>query len=124
MYHAIVIEESLKNKSVLEQYKILKTKIDGDWHLNILEIENIDQAIANIQPAMVAEKPYYWHIYDDGTTLDVIFREKIFHLDPNDKSTWREAAEYGAAKMNIPAEQLDFYPARFLDEAEWLASKD
>ncbi|MEK9156031.1 MAG: hypothetical protein AAB360_01875 [Patescibacteria group bacterium] len=123
MYHAVIIEESLADKTVLENYNILNTKIDDDWHLHIIKIPEPEAAIKKIQPAMVSNEPYYWHIFDEGKTLIVVFRDRVFRLDPNDQTAWREAAEYGAAKMNISAEQLDFYPSYISDEAEWLAGK-
>ena len=123
-YHAVVIEQSLEDKGVLENFKIINTKQSGDWDLHILEIDNIDQAIKTIQSAMVDDKPFYWHIYDENEVLIVVFREKFFKLDPKDKSTWSEAQKYGAELLGIPPEQLDFYPSQFSDEPEWLAGKD
>ncbi|MFQ6049780.1 MAG: hypothetical protein ACE5J0_01945 [Candidatus Paceibacterales bacterium] len=122
MYHSIIIEESLKNPKVLENYKILRTKFSPkqNWHLHIVEIsEPIEKAIKEIQEAMVADKPYYFHIYDEGKTLIVIFKKKVFYLNPLDQSTWQEAREYGASKLNIPPEQLDFYPTKISEEDSW-----
>lgn len=123
-YHAVVIEQSLKNKNVLNNFKILNTKHSGDWDLHIIEIENPSQSIKIIQPLMVSDKPYYWHIYDDNNSLIVIFREKFFNLDPKDKSTWVGAQKYGSKLLDILEEQLDFYPTQFSDEPEWLAGRD
>ncbi len=124
MYHAIVIEELLKDKNVLKEFKILKTKISGDWHLHILEISDPKIAVSKIQKAMVSDKPYYFHIFNDGKNLIVVFRDKIFHLDPNNQKTWQEAMKYGSEKLNIPEEQLDFFPTRISEEAEWLAGRN
>jgi len=124
MYHAVVIEESLGNKEVLKDFKILETKIGEDWKLDILEIPDVDDAIAKIQPAMVKDQPYYFHIFDEGKTLVIVFRQKVFRVDPNDISTWSEVAEYGSKELNIPIDQLDFYPTKISDEPEWLAGRD
>ena len=125
MYHAVIIEESLKNPEVLERYKILRTKFSSEenWHLHIVEIpEPPDKAIKEIQEAMVSDRPYYFHIYNEGKTLIVVFKDKFFQLDPNNKSTWQEAQKYGASKLNIPSDQLDFYPSRISEEDDWYAS--
>lgn len=122
MYHSIIIEESLENPKVLEKYKILKTKLSPEesWHLHIVEIsEPLEEAIRKIQNAMLPDKPYYFHIYNEGKTLIIIFKDKIFHLNPIDQSTWREVRKYGASKLNIPPEQLDFYPSKISEEEDW-----
>lgn len=122
MFHSIVIEESLENPEILKDYKILRTKFSKsqNWHLHIIEIpESVGEVSKKIQEAMVTDKPYYFHIYDEGNTLIVIFKKKIFNLDPNNKSTWKEAREYGASRLNIPPEQLDFYPTKISEEDDW-----
>jgi len=126
MYHSIIIEESLGDKKVLENYKILRTKFepaegpdDIDWHLHIIEIPEPEKAIKEFQAAMVNNKPYYFHIYNKGNTMMVIFKDKVFNLNPNDKSTWKDARAFGASKLNIPTEQLDFYPSRISEEDDW-----
>jgi len=126
MYHSIIIEESLKNPQVLKNYKILRTKFesketpsDVDWHLHIVEIFDPERAIKEIQNVMLSDKPYYFHIYDEGKKLIVIFKNKIFNLDPNNKKGWEEARAYGAERLNIPMEQLDFYPSRISEEEGW-----
>lgn len=122
MYHAIIIEESLADKSSLNNFRILNTKIDGDWHLHVIEIPDIEKAIEIIQPAMVIDDEYYWHIFDDGNILVVVFRDKAYRMDPADKLTWKEAQEHGA-NLGIARHQLDFYPLSFSDEPEWLAGR-
>jgi len=125
MYHSIIIEESLEKPEVLNNYKILRTRFspEENWHLHIVEVPDSEKAIKEIQEAMVSERPYYFHIYDEGKTLIVIFKDSVFHLDPNDKSFWKDARAYGATKLNIPAEQLDFYPSRIAEEEDWFNRK-
>jgi len=125
MYHSVIIEESLKNPEVLKNYKILRTKFSPkqNWHLHIVEIpEPVEEVIKNIQEAMLAEKPYYFHVYNEGKTLIVVFKDKIFNLNPENKSTWKESREYGASKLNIPTEQLDFVPKEISEEDSWYES--
>jgi hypothetical protein len=122
MYHSIIIEESLKNPEVLKNYKIIRTKFSAEqnWHLHIIEVPEIfDSFISEIQNEMVLDKPYYFHIYDQGKTLVIVFKDKIFNINPADESTWQEAREYGSQKLNIPAEQLDFYPTKISQEDDW-----
>jgi len=121
MYHSIIIEESLEKPKVLKNYKILRTRFSAkkNWHLHIVEIPEPEKAVKEIQEALVAKKPYYFHIYNEGKTLIIIFKDKIFHLDPGNQSTWKEARQYGASKLNIPADELDFYPSKISEEDSW-----
>ncbi len=122
MYHSIIIEESLRNPKVLENYKILRTKFSPkeNWHLHVVEIpEPLDKTIKEIQEVIVSNRPYYFHIYDGGETLIVVFKDKTFYLNPSDKLTWKEARAYGAQKLNISEEQLDFYPSKISEEDDW-----
>jgi len=122
MAHSIIIEESLKKPEVLDRYRILRTKFSEkqNWHLHIVEVkENLKDFIRKIQEAMVTEEPYYFHIYDEGTTLIVVFKDRVFNIDPSDQSTWKEARKYGADRLKIPSEQLDFYPTRPSEEDSW-----
>lgn len=122
MYHSIIIEESLENPKVLENYKILKTKFSSkkSWHLHIVEIpEPVESAIEEIQEAMVKDKPFYFHIYNKGKTLIIVFKDKVFNLDLADTSTWKDALEYGVFKLSIPIDELDFYPTKISEEEEW-----
>ena len=123
MYHSIIIQESLKDKKILEKYKIIQTKLSSRWHLHIVEFEGVESFIKDIQGSMVSDQPYYFHIYNAGKCLKVIFKDKVFNLDPRDKGTWTDARNFGAEKLNIPAKELDFFPKSFAEEEEWLKSK-
>lgn len=121
--HAVIIEECLANKEILKKHRILRTKFLPEpinWRLHIVELYgSLEEAIAEIQYSMVSDKPFYFHIYDEGITLIVVFKNNYFTLDPNDKITWMDAKIYGS-RLNIPAEQLDFYPARISEEDDWI----
>ena len=121
IYHAIVIEQSLEDNKILDNFKILNTKHSDDWNLHILEINDIEDAISKIQPAIINNEPYYWHIYDDNNILIIVYKNKIFNLDPKERKTWIDAQNYGAKLLNIPANELDFFPTQFSDESEWLS---
>jgi hypothetical protein len=126
MYHSIVIEESLTNVETFKKFKIIRTKFSTkeNWHLHIVKVDGfIEEFISTIQSTMVSDRPFYFHCYDEGNTLRVIFKDKIFDINPNDKSTWKEVSTYGARKLNIPTDQLDFYPSRISEEEDWYNKK-
>jgi len=49
---------------------------------------------------------WYAHFWK-GNKIIVVFHDKQFELDKNDKSTWKEAIEHGK-KQGIPEKELDF----------------
>ncbi|MDD5547725.1 MAG: hypothetical protein PHN74_02405 [Candidatus Pacebacteria bacterium] len=96
-----------------------ETPEDINWHLHIVEIPDLEKTIKKIQSAMATDKPYYFNIYDEGKTLIVVFKNKIFNLNPNDKNSWNEARAYGTSRLGISKEQLDFYPSKISEENSW-----
>ncbi len=123
-YHAVVIEQSLKDKGVLKSFKIQHQKHSGDWVLDVIEVGNPKLAIEAIQKEMVEDKGFYWHIYDNNKNLIIVFRDKVFYLDPRDMTTWEQAQAYGEKVLKIIPEQLDFFPTKLSDEEEWLRGKN
>jgi len=117
--HAIVVEESLRDKSALGRYSILKTKIDDNWHLHVIDVLHPEAFINDIQSQMMRGEEFYFHLYDEGYNLIIAFRNAFFNVDPLDPSTWKIAIEHGK-QLNIKEEQLDFYPRNYDDEAKWL----
>ncbi len=120
--HALIVEESLANKEILNKHRILRTKFLPEpinWRLHIVNLlGSVDDAITEIQYSMVSDKPFYFHVFDEGKTLIVVFKNNYFTLDPNNKLTWMEAKIYGS-KLNIPESQLDFFPTRISEEEDW-----
>ncbi len=119
MYHAIVVEESLANKKFLGNYKILNTKVSQNKHFHIILLSDLDDFSIKIQKAMRPNKPYYCHVYDNGISLRIIFKDATFHVNPNNKNTWVPAKRHGLT-LNIPKEELDFFPTRIKEEEKWL----
>jgi hypothetical protein len=116
-YHGIVIQESIRDPTVLYQMKILGTKTGKKWTLLKIEVEprSVDETIRLIQTNLLSEKgaPYYAYLYR-GDELIVVFPERTFRVSP-DKNSWSEAVSYGES-LNVPRTELDFRPCRFKDE--------
>lgn len=114
-YHGIVIEEGLKDPSILNKVKILGKKGVGEWTLLRVGVEEseINKVIRLIQKYLVTEPAYYAHFYRKEE-LVAVFPRKIFYLTPS-KETWKPAVDYGKS-VGIPEEELDFKPCRFEEE--------
>lgn len=85
--------------------EITKTEIahKGKWTLRTVNItkEKI-QYLSN----KIKSNSYYMHFWDNRNII-VVFRNKIFEIDYDDKNTWKDAIEYGVS-IGISKEQLDF----------------
>lgn len=118
MYHGIIIDQEFNDPSFYNSFKIFNKKQSGAWGIYGIEIENpqLDNSILQIQQNMKTDEPWYAHLYNDDKLI-VIFKNKVFKVKPH-ASTWQPIIEYGK-KLNIPKEQLDFWPNRFQDERHY-----
>jgi len=120
-YHGILLDLQFGEDSFIEKnFKIFakRKSSSNPWILYGIEIgdKNLDDGIAKIQTAMKSDAPYYAHLYNDNEVI-VIFKSKVFYVKPH-ISTWNEIVRYGAS-LDIPSEQLDFWPNRFQDEIHY-----
>jgi len=120
-YKGVIIEESLENKDVFKNIKILSTKIEQvvekhktpwlkQWTLHTVEIpENEGENVAlEISKSLESLHPWYSDFKDKNTHF-IIFRNKIFKIDRTSKEQCNQAKEYGIS-LGIPYYQVDFKP--------------
>lgn len=116
-FHGIIIENSLKDPSILQAFKILSTRTiqNPPWKMNKVLIEGVElQKATDLVQQNLDKGPWYVHFYN-GEKLRIIFRDAVFDVSAKDKITWQLAVEHGA-KLKITSKQLDFGPCRFEDE--------
>ncbi len=113
-WKGIIISESLEEPSMLNEFDVYKARISkrdeliddegtrGRWH--IYWVYATDKQIETLSNQI--KKGWYAHFWKDQKLL-AAFRNKKFEFRAKDKSTWREAVEYGKC-LEIPEEQLDF----------------
>ena len=120
-YKGVIIEESLENKDILKDVKILETKVEEvveehktpwikQWTLHTVEIlENQVASVAEkISKALDSEHNWYADFKND-THHYIIFRDKVFYIDRKSKEQYDEAKHYGIS-LGIPEYQVDFAP--------------
>lgn len=121
-FKGVIIEESLKDKSVLNDVKILSTKIEPvtnkhktpwvrQWTLHDVEIpaEKATEIAEKISKALDREHDWYADYKTDREHY-VIYRDKVFHItNRSDKKQYDAATAYGIS-IGIPAYQVDFSP--------------
>lgn len=108
-YKGIIIEESLEDRSVLDGLNVLSVKEEVDmdssydkWHLYTIQVSRDE--IEQLQRYL--KQGWYMHFWK-GRDVIVVYRDKMFELNFDDKATWKDAVEYGKS-LGIPDEQLDF----------------
>lgn len=115
-----VIEESLKDKSVLNNLNIVSTRVEKvtadhktpwlkQWTLHTIEVKDPEaQELAKKLSKSLEDN--YWYIdYKDDDTHYVIFPKKIFKVNRKQPKEYKPVVEYGLS-LNIPIYQLDFSP--------------
>jgi len=123
MYHGIIIDQEFNDKSFPESFKVFAKKQDETWGIFGIEIEDsqLEESITKIQKNMRSDEPWYAHFYNDKQLI-VIFKNNVFRVEPH-ISSWKPIVDYGR-ELNIPGEQLDFWPNRFQDEIHYFSKEN
>jgi len=123
-FKGTIIEESLADKSILKDFKILSTRVEPvtdehktpwikQWTLDEVEIpaSKAQQLAKRIGEALDNEHEWYADFKND-THHYIIFRNRVFLVDRTDADQYKEAVKYGMS-LGIPGYQLDFTPEIF-----------
>jgi len=122
-YKGVIIEESLEDKDILKEVKILETKIEPvtkehsspwlkRWTLHTVEVPETQIAgiAEKIKRAIDSSHSGSWYVdFKNNETHFIIFSDKIFKVDRTNKEQYDEAKRYGVS-LGIPDYQLDFSP--------------
>ena len=120
-YKGVIIEESLGNKGILKEVRILSTKIEQvtdkhqtpwikQWTLHTVEIpESEAKEIAEeLSNSLDYEHGGSWYAdFKNKTHHYIIFRDKVFKVDRTKKEQYDEVTKYGIL-LGIPDYQVDF----------------
>lgn len=121
-FRGTIIEESLKDLSVLGDVKVVSTKVVPaterhktpwvkQWTLHTVEVpqERVVEVTENIRRAL--DRQHNWYAdYKSDKEHFIIYRDKVFHItDRSNKAQYDEATEHGIA-VGIPDYQVDFSP--------------
>ena len=121
-FTGVIIEESLTDKSVLDDVRIVSTKVEPvveahrtpwvkQWTMHNVEIaaEKATKIAERISEALDREHNWYADYKTDKEHF-VIYRDEIFHItDRSDKAQYDEATKHGVS-IGIPDYQVDFSP--------------
>ena len=122
-YKGEIIEESLADKSILKQFRILSTRTEKatkrhktpwlkQWTLHLVEVPDEDaEKDAELLSKGIDTSHNSWYVdYKNENTHYIIFPGKVFKVDRKKPDQYRKATEYGVS-LGIPGYQLDFSPS-------------
>lgn len=120
-YKGVIIEESLKDKKVLKNIKIISTEIEKvtkkhktpwikQWTMHTVEVpeKEISLFSEKISKALDSEHNWYADLKNKKYHY-IIFRNKVFKVDRTKKKEYDKVRKYGVS-LGIPEYQLDFSP--------------
>lgn len=122
-YKGTIIEESLADKSVLKDIRILGTRVEPvtekhqtpwlkQWTLHTVEISQAraDEAAEKISQSLDYSHGSAWYAdFKNDQWHYIIFKEKIFKVPRDSEEEYRKVREYGIS-LGIPSYQVDFSP--------------
>jgi hypothetical protein len=119
-YEGVIIEESLENKDILKDLRIISTKVKPisedhktpwlkKWTLHTINVPANDaDKVAEIISKSLDGKHWYAD-YKNTRTHYIIYPNKVFKIDRTKVEEYKAATKFGLA-LGIPDNQLDFAP--------------
>jgi hypothetical protein len=122
-YKGVIIEESLKDKSVLKKVIILSTKVEQviekhktpwlkQWTLHTVKVseEKAEKIAQKLSKALDYSHNNSWYAdFKNDHFAYIIFKDKVFKIRLDDAEGFKEAKQYGIS-LGIPEYQVDFAP--------------
>lgn len=120
-YQGIIIEESLDNKEVLSNVKIIKTKVSPvnekhrtpwvkQWTMHTIEVLEKDVEKIADQLSKDLDKKHAWYAdFKNENYHFIIFLGKVFKVNLKNPVLYKDAKAYGIS-IGIPDYQVDFAP--------------
>ena len=121
-FQGIIIDESLVDKLVLDDVRIVSTKVElvtknhrtpwvKQWTMHEVKVDSkgAEQVAERISKALDSKHQWYADFKTDKEHY-IIYRDKVFHVtNRSDKMQYEAATKYGIS-LGIPDYQVDFSP--------------
>ncbi|MFA5406600.1 MAG: hypothetical protein WC307_04565 [Candidatus Nanoarchaeia archaeon] len=120
-YKGVIIEESLVDKSVLDDVTIITTNVElvtnehqtpwlEKWtlHTIIVPMSKVDLVAEKLSQSLDPEHDWYADFKNDFIHY-IVFRGKVFKVNRKNKEEYEQVTKYGLS-LGIPDYQLDFSP--------------
>ncbi len=127
-FRGVVIEESLENKAVLGNIKIIDCKTEKvtkkhctpwvkQWTLLTIQIPELEANKIAQQLSQSLDSKHAWYAdFKNKHTHYILFRNKVFKINRTKKQEYQNATNYGIS-IGIPNHQVDFNP--FVKKWKW-----
>ncbi len=124
-FTGVIIEESLMDRSILDQLKIVSTKVRPvgereqtphvkQWTLHTVEIssEHADAFASELSKVLEGNnQTSYWYAdCKNDQLVYIIFPNRVFKIYRDDPEGFQEARKYGIT-LGMPEHQVSFSPA-------------
>ncbi|MCH5171116.1 MAG: hypothetical protein J1F24_07500 [Oscillospiraceae bacterium] len=104
-YTGCIIEESMKDKTILNEFRIVESVTDdGTSYIVEIDESKIDDIVLKLQAAMSDEKIWYTDLKNCNFHY-IIYNDRIFKVNRDFPEQYEEAKEYGL-KRGIPEDYL------------------
>jgi hypothetical protein len=120
MYKGIIIEESLKNLSILDSVQVIDTEIEHvtegfgtpwlkQWTLRTVVIKESEAGdfAESLSHAIETEHSSWFADFNNDTTHYIVFPDKVFVVDRSMPEQYEMARQYGLS-LGLPRHQLNF----------------
>ncbi len=121
VYKGVIIEESLEDKGILRQFKVIKTRTEKvavshktpwlrQWTLHVVEIpdDEAEEKAQLLSRSIDHTHNHSWYVdYLNDAMHYIIFPGKIFRVNRSRPAEYEAVRAYGI-KLGIPDYQLDF----------------
>lgn len=108
-FRGTIVQESLEDDRILNRFEHLSFRVTDDenpadrWHLFV--VAGTEDEIKKLADFI---KPTGWYAHFwEGDDVIAVFHNNTFMFKHSDKSTWKEAVEFGKS-VGVPEEQLTF----------------
>ena len=122
-YKGVIIEESLKDKAVLKQVRIIETRVSrvtkdhktpwlAKWTLHTVRIpaEKAERVAGELSRALDESHGESWYAdFRNDRFHFIVFHDRVFRVDVKSAAQYGQARKYGLS-LGIPEYQLDFTP--------------
>lgn len=105
IFKAIIIENGLSDKKILDELNIEKTYTIKDKTIHNVELSK--DLISKLQKS-IADGPWFIKLWNSGgDDMTVIFKDKTFSVKISDRSSWNDAINFGKS-IGVSEDELDF----------------